>query len=194
MIKRKHLFLVAVLLAPACGGGAGGDGQSSGSLDAALTGGTKATGEGPCDSAEECEGGVCVALIDGQNPPVYCTQECGSCPDGFFCDTQTFALAGLSFCRFGGSAGQADPPEEPPRLPCKGDEECSDGMVCATFMGERDCTIPCSDESACSISLDGFTFDMHTCGADQTPGEDRQVCLPDPSCFPDVQSCIELPF
>ena len=168
------LLLLGVLVG--CGGG------SSGS-DLAL-------GEGPCDSSADCAGQVCVALIDGDNPPVYCSQTCGSCPGGYYCDDQTFGLVGLSFCRFG-SAATAQTPSEPPRLPCTADSECEDGLVCATYDGERDCTRPCADESACTVDMGmGVTIDVATCAADQTAGVTRTVCLPDPACYPVMTSCI----
>ena len=195
MKSRGIMSAVLCVLLGACGSD-GGNGESGGGAD----GGSdvtpsKSTGEGPCESPSECEGGVCVALIDGNHPPEYCTQECGSCPDGFYCDADTFALAGLSFCRFGNTPDEPPPPpQEPPRLPCKSDAECGEGLVCATYMGESDCTLPCSNEEQCTITLGGFIVDMNTCDADQTPGETRDVCLPDPACFPDATSCIQFPF
>ena len=163
------------------GGGGGGDKQ--------------ATGEGPCESADECAGDVCVAIIDGNNPPVYCTEPCGSCPDGLYCDSDTFALVDLAFCRFGDTPnGPAPTPEEPPRLPCTSDASCEPGLVCATFMGERECTLPCVVEDDCTVELGGVTINFSTCAADQTAGESRDVCLPDPACFPDPTGCIALPF
>ena len=154
------------------------------------------TGDGPCEEADECAGDVCVALIDGDNPPIYCTEQCdGGCPSGFFCDTQTFGLVGLEFCRY--TTGQPDeeeappPPEEPPSLPCKSDDDCEEGLVCATFMGERECTLPCSIESDCTFEVGPVTVDFSTCGADETPGAERDVCLPDPDCYTgDPLACI----
>ena len=168
------------------GGGAdgGGGNSSTGLLD---------TGEGPCESADECAGNVCVALIDGDHPPNYCTQECGSCPDGFVCDTQTFQLVGLSFCRFGDDPEELDPPEEPATLPCTSDTDCDTG-VCATYEGVRQCTIACSAEEQCTVDLGvGLVLDAMNCEADQTPSTDRTVCLPDPACAVDIQRCTTVP-
>lgn len=156
------------------------------------TGSLIATGEGPCKNGAQCEGEVCVALIDGKNPPNYCTQECdGGCPDGMFCDTQTFGAVGLEFCRFGKSEQQAAPPEEPPRLPCTKDGDCRKGEVCAEFQGEKSCTIPCDVNKDCEISAGGMTIKFMECGTDES--KDRQVCLPNPDCFTgsiaDFQSC-----
>lgn len=187
-------LLVAIGLTTACGGEAnGGEGTDAGPGSGG-SGERLSTGEGPCDEPDECAGGVCVALIDGNNPPVYCSEECGACPDGFYCDQDTFALAGLSFCRFGATPSEPPPPPpEPPRLPCKADDDCDGGLVCATFMGERDCTIPCSAEPECSVELGGVSIDLHECASDQSDGAERLVCLPDLSCFPNATSCISFP-
>ncbi len=193
ILAHRALLSMFVLGAVACGDSAGENSQNAdgGSANTDL----KATGEGPCESPSECEGGVCVALIDGNHPPEYCTQECGSCPGGFYCDSDTLALVGLTFCRFGDTPNTPPPPpKEPPRLPCKSDAECGNGLVCATYMGKSDCTLPCTSEDACAVSLGGVTIDLDTCAQDQTPGMDRLVCLPDPACFPDPTSCISLPF
>lgn len=190
---RQLLSATLLSLTIAC---CGGDDSQNSSADGGRSGGGGGgallqTGEGPCDDASECAGDVCVALIDGNHPPVYCTQECGACPADFWCDSDTFALAGLSFCRFGDTPSTPpEPPPEPPRIPCRDDSSCDDGLVCATFEGERDCTIPCSDESQCAVDLAGVVVDMHNCEADPTPGQDRDVCLPDPACFTNPASCI----
>lgn len=211
--RERHLFGYLLLAATltfglaGCGGESGGDGGSGGSgggnggSDGGAGGagggnpGAKATGEGPCEAAEECAGDVCVALIDGDNPPIYCTERCddGACPDGFYCDGNTFALAGLDFCRFGATEPEEPPPPppEPPRLPCRQDADCDDGLVCATFQGERDCTLPCSVEADCDLpEIGGVSIDLLTCGDDE--GEDRTVCLPDTDCYPDpiAAGCI----
>lgn len=174
-----------------CDDGGDGDGGGGGSGDggAGSNPGGKATGQGPCEAASECANDVCVALIDGNNPPVYCTQLCGSCPDGFYCDSSTFGLIGLNFCRFGATEpAMPETPPEPPRVPCTTDADCEGALVCATWMGERNCTRPCSVEDDCTISLGGVTFDLATCGQDES--QDRTVCLPDEDCFPNAQSCI----
>jgi hypothetical protein len=122
---------------------------------------------------------------------VYCSERCtkGSCPDGFYCDTSTFLLAELSFCRFGDTEpAEPEVPDEPPRLPCKTDDDCDGDLVCATYMGERDCTMPCAAEDDCAVSLDGVTLDFSTCGTEE--GQDREVCLPDPACYQNPQMCI----
>lgn len=219
--RRALSYLITLtsmaLVITACGQGGGGDGGSGGTggdpsgTDGGMGGtgggmggagggnnGGMSTGEGPCEVASACAGDVCVALIDGDNPPVYCTEQCDgeTCPDGFVCDTETFALVGLGFCRFGDPAVEPAPPSEPPRLPCREDADCDDGLVCAEFEGERDCTLPCTEEDECTPpALGGLTVDLATCGQDE--GADRTVCLPDLDCFPDpiAAGCLGgLPF
>jgi hypothetical protein len=60
-------------------------------------------------------------------------------------------------------------------------------------MGESECTIPCDGESDCTVDLGGISLDLHQCAADQRTDVDRQVCLPDPDCFPDATVCIGVP-
>lgn len=165
------------------GGGGGGGGGGNGA----------ATGEGPCDDASDCANDVCVALIDGNNPPVYCSEPCSadSCPDGFVCDESTFGLIGLSFCRFGEAGTEPSPPAEPPRVPCTDDADCEGDLVCAEYNGERDCTVACAAEDDCTPpTMGGITFDLATCAPDQRTDVTRDVCLPDEACYPNVQGCI----
>ncbi len=183
-------LLGLMLLLPACstdrrGGGSDDDDTGGGSGDDDDAAGGIATGDGPCEDGSDCVGGICVALIDAPNPPVYCTQSCGSsCPDGMYCDSETFGLAGVDFCRFGGTSGQPpaeeDPPEEPPSLPCSSDAECDNGLICAQYMGERGCAPLCNSDDDCVVSMGGFTFRLAACG--QEDGG-RDVCLPREECY-----------
>ena len=154
------------------------------------------TGDGPCEAAADCEGQVCVGLIDGDHPPVYCSESCsaGGCADGFYCDEATFALAGQSFCRFGDKDPAAPPeaPEEPPALPCIDDTECDEGLVCSSLNGERGCAVRCAVR--CAVENDctppavhGIVMDIATCGSDDSG---RAVCVGDPNCFPNASNCI----
>ena len=109
MKRFQTISSLALTLSIAFGLGLGCDsGGGSAESGASDGGGTvnpdgRPTGDGPCEEASECAGDVCVGIIDGSNPPVYCTEQCspGSCPDGFYCDEESFALIDLSFCRFG---------------------------------------------------------------------------------------------
>ena len=184
----RTLAAAVLTLTAACGGGdADGDGDDNNDDGGALL----PTGEGPCEEPSECQGDACIAILDGDNPPIYCTEPCsaGSCPDGFFCDADTFALTGFAFCRFGETQPE-EPPPEAPRRPCRTDAQCEAGEVCATWEGERGCTLACDVESDCTPPpAGGFTFDYLTCAADETAGQSRDVCVPDPGCFEDPLSC-----
>lgn len=181
-VRLSDVFLSAVVLfTVACNGDE--DGEAGGDGDGLI-----ATGDGPCESPSDCEGGVCVGLIDGDHPPIYCSQECGACPGGFYCDADTFALVELAFCRFGDGV-EPQPPSEPPRRPCTSDTECAPG-ICAEHAGQRDCTIECAAEEACTPpSVGGVALDVFSCQPDEAA--ERTACLPDPACFPDPTSCID---
>ena len=194
------LLLGLLLVLPACttdrrggsGGGGADDDDTGGSSDDDDGAGSIATGEGPCEDGSECVGGICVALIDEPNPPVYCTQSCASdCPDGMYCDSETFALAGVDFCRFGGTSGQPpteqDPPEEAPSLPCSTDADCDTGLICASHMGESGCAPPCTSDDQCVVDMAGFSLRLATC-AEEDGG--RFVCLPREECYDGTMTAL----
>ncbi|MEZ4266550.1 MAG: hypothetical protein R3F39_09240 [Myxococcota bacterium] len=180
------------MVGPAACDGDGDGGSSSGSA--------KATGEAGCEEASDCKKDVCVALIDNPNPPVYCSETCtsGSCPSSMYCDTSTFSLLNLSFCRFGSTSSEGSvnvPASEPPRLPCKADADCESGQVCATVDGKNSCAIPCTVESDCTPPPlpGGVEMDLATCGQDDNA---KKVCVPDLACWqPDPVStgCVKVP-
>jgi len=184
-------ILAAVLTAAALATGCDAGGDSSDPAPGNGMGQME-LGEGPCEAAADCAGEVCVALIDGDNPPVYCSEQCtaGSCGDGFTCDETSFALAGLSFCRFADEPdAQPAPPEEPPILPCIDDADCEDSFVCAELNGERGCAKSCAVESDCTPPpINGIVIDVATCGEDDSG---RSVCVGDPACYPDALQCID---
>jgi hypothetical protein len=201
-----------VLAVAACSGGGGGSssgdggtssgggtGSSSGGTSSSSSGGVqkKAQGQGPCEAASECQGDVCVSIIDGDNPPVYCTQECtsGACPSGFRCDSTTFQLVGRTFCRFGETppaGGMEETPSEPPTLPCKTDADCDDTEVCGTWMAESQCTLRCTAESNCDLpAVGGIRIDLLTCSADEGAGTNRNICVPDAACFSNPLQCTD---
>lgn len=185
-VRARSIVLALGLLTPACEAS-----NADGDADAGA-GDLKPTGEGPCEEADECAGLVCVGIAT-DSPPIYCSEPCdGGCPSGFYCDTSTFALVGLEFCRVGADEPPPapEPPPEPPRLPCNDDDDCDGDLVCATFEGERDCTIPCAAEADCTPpTVNGVTIDLLTCAADE--GADRDVCVPDLACYPNLSSCVD---
>lgn len=165
-------------------------------------------GEGPCTKNTDCLSGevgatFCLDVADGMEPSTYCTRECnavdGCFAAGYFCDKETFADRKVKVCRRlpkGSSMSQpgqpvaVPPPTAPPRLLCDGTQSgsCPNGLICATFMGVTDCTLPCTKESDCTFTFPGVTIDMHTCQPDQTPGVTRNACLPDLTCFESTAS------
>jgi hypothetical protein len=142
-------------------------------------------GRGPCKTASQCAGGVCVDINDES----YCSSTCGSCPSGMYCDSQLFAVAGLKVCVKGG-ASQPVQPKEPPRIPCASDRECKNGLVCAQFMGQRDCTRACQMPSECEApSVMGMKMDFLTCSVDESSSS-RKACLPKKECLANPMSCM----
>ena len=141
-----------------------------------------------CDTGPGCAGKLCVELADGDKTPVYCTQSCGTCPSGYYCDTETFKLAKVSFCRIGAKAAMPPPLPEAPRLLCAQDSDCPDGTFCGTSMGVNDCAIPCAVNDDCAILMGQYKLHFSKCMKDE--GHDRQLCMPDPSCYPRPDTCF----
>ncbi len=149
------------------------------------------TGDGPCEEASECGGDVCVAVIDGDNPPVYCTEQCtpGSCPSGMYCDEDLFALLDMAVCRFGDEDEPPPNTSTPPEVVCQDDADCEGDLICAQLGDIRGCAVPCDDDTDCDIPpVNGVQLDLAVCG--QEDGG-RQVCVGDPDCYPDLQSCVD---
>ena len=95
-----------------------------------------------------------------------------------------------------GGEQSAPEPEEEPRIPCKTDAECDalqSGLICAQFQGQRDCTIPCSQESDRDTpAVGGMSIDFMTCIADEGDSS-RNACLPDVACFNNPMDCVTMP-
>ena len=79
-----------------------------------------------CDDASECASGQCLAEGAGEG---YCTDVCGSCPDGFHCRE--------SLCRRGELAAPGDG--------CVTSEDCGADAQCIEVDGDRLCALPCGD-------------------------------------------------
>ena len=193
--------LIALLLATglACGNSGGNPGVTDAGGTAGGNGGTcpvkaapaASNGMGsPCPNGySDCSTELCVA-VDTSSPP-YCTVRCpnGSCPSGYNCDTQTFAMASLTFCR------QGPPPSQPSgssEIPCKSDLDCScqqHGLVCGSYQGTKGCTILCTADGDCQPTLGGVKTMFATCQADSANGG-RKECLPNPACFSNPGSCV----
>ena len=86
-------------------------------------------------------------------------------------------------------------PEEEPKIPCNTDDDCKifqDDAICAEWMGAKDCTIPCTQESDCDApAAFGVRFDFADCQTDEA-NTDRMACLPREECFSNPTSCVEI--
>ncbi len=172
MMMTRFLALLAVLAVPL----------------AARAGGKIATGKGPCKDADQCSSGLCVEV----NGDSYCSQACGDCPSGMYCDAQLFAMMSLKVCAKGSTEAPAKVEKAPPRLPCKTDKQCSGGLVCAEAFGIKDCTLPCTQETQCKMTeMMGVKMDFMTCAADQAK-KTRKACLPKKECFANPMSCMSM--
>lgn len=149
--------------------------------------GGKSIGQGPCSGPSDCSTQACVEV----NQESYCTQECGSCPSGMYCDSSLFGAIGLKVCLKGSVSQPVEVKEEPPSLSCKEDKDCPKGLVCAQYKKEKSCTKPCKSNDECKPPFDTcpYKIDMLTCSKDES--QDRQVCLPKEECMKSLQTCIE---
>jgi hypothetical protein len=142
-------------------------------------------GKGPCSDGSQCSSGTCVEI----NSDSYCSQACGLCPPGMFCDAKLFAAVGLKVC----VKGQASAPpkiQSPPRLPCHTDAQCQGALVCAQFMGRRDCTMPCATDQQCKPpAMMGIKMDFLRCLPDEGNAT-RRACLPRKECLNNPMPCM----
>lgn len=147
----------------------------------------KPSGKGPCQDAAQCAGGVCVEVNDAS----YCTQTCGACPAGMYCDAKLFALTGLEICLRGTKAAPVQP-KEPPRVPCSSDDQCPGALICAEMMGQRDCTLPCESDDVCRApETTGMRLDFYSCQLDAGQ-RGRKACLPKKACLSNPMSCMTM--
>ncbi len=143
-------------------------------------------GEGPCKGPANCQSEACLEITRES----YCTQRCGQCPDGMYCDGVLFANAGVAVCVNGTTQLM---PAMPPRLRCAADSECPEGMVCAGPEGDLQCAAECQRDADCgALSVGGKTFTYLAC-TDQAGPPPRQVCLPRPECSANLIICLFSP-
>jgi hypothetical protein len=106
-----------------------------------------------------------------------------------FCDAKLFATMGLKVCL----KGQASAPpkiQTPPRLPCRTDAQCAGALVCAQFMGRRDCTLPCASDPQCKPpKMMGMQMDFMRCLPDEGNAS-RRACLPRKECMNNPMACM----
>ncbi len=145
------------------------------------------TGKGPCKDAGRCRGGVCVEV----NGDSYCSEACGDCPAGMYCDARLFSAIGMKVC-LRGTTNAPVKPEAPPRLPCKVDDHCQGALVCAEMMGHKDCTLPCKRNAQCEApEIMGMKLDFLSCQLDEG-NRARKACLPKRKCLSNPASCMSL--
>lgn len=145
------------------------------------------TGKGPCKDPEQCRSGVCVEV----NGDSYCSQACGSCPAGMYCDANLFSMLGMKVCLKGRSEAPVKP-EAPPRLPCKTDDNCQGALVCAQMMGHKDCTLPCTTNAQCEApEVMGVKMDFLSCQLDEGK-RGRKACLPKRECIANPAKCMSM--
>jgi hypothetical protein len=106
---------------------------------------------------------------------------------------------GVSVCQDKKSSPSPSNPPSPkdqPKLSCETDKDCSAihaGTVCGEWMGEHDCTIPCTSDDVCNPPpVEGFSTKFLSCQQDQG-NQSRTVCLPRQECFQDPTSCVTFP-
>jgi len=145
------------------------------------------TGKGPCKQPSQCKRNLCLE-VNGQS---YCSQSCGRCPAGMYCDKNLFGMLGLSVC-VKGSQERPVKPEALPRIPCRADTDCLGALVCAQKMGMRDCTRECSADADCATpEMMGVKIDFYECSFDEGK-RGRRACLPKDSCLENPMSCMKM--
>lgn len=162
--------------------------------------GGRATGDEPgpvaaegdaCSSNADCGAElVCLAYGADQGGCVpTCTASADDCGAEASCGG--VGLLEVDVCQ--DEPSQTEPPEEPPRIPCREDADCQAlgaDLVCAEAWGVRDCALPCERERDCAMpSVGGFAWDMFTCASDEGDPS-RDVCVFDPACLDDPMACL----
>ena len=153
---------------------------------------TAAWANGACESSADCPAVHACLVVGNQGG---CTPICNGSSNQCGAQASCGGVGATSIDVCQPVADPNDPPdaEEQPRLPCKSDAECGNlqsGLICAEYMGARDCTLPCSIESDCDIpAMGGISMDFMTCAADEG-NSSRNACLPDARCFNNPMVCV----
>ena len=165
--------------------------------------GESSSGGGPsCETLADCAAGT--VCVNSGGAGSFCLPDCSisasECSASATCTG--VGSTSVSICEepkeetSSGGEQSAPEPEEEPRIPCKTDAECDalqSGLICAQFQGQRDCTIPCSQESDCDMpAVGGMSIDFMTCIADEGDSS-RNACLPDVACFNNPMDCVTMP-
>ncbi len=157
--------------------------------------GTQSTG--PCSTAADCPTGhACIQVGQGQ---AGCMPTCSASVDSCGASAQCAGVGALDVNICQEPEPEPDPmnpPEatEQPRIPCQEDAECAalnPGAICAEWMGQRDCTLPCTNEAICDPPMvGGLSLDFFNCQDDERADQMRTACLPRIECLNDPLSCL----
>ena len=148
----------------------------------------------PCSTSAQCSDGlVCVSTAGIGVCTPTCELNANACGGSASCSG--LGAVSVNVCQeptVNEDSGQA---EEPPKLTCETDADCiqiQPGTICASFKGQKECTIPCSIESDCNMpEIMGINWDLLTCLPDETQ-TDRMACVPDEACFETIPSpCMD---
>jgi hypothetical protein len=153
-------------------------------------------GAAACQTSADCPAEhVCLVAYGQTACQPICTGSADACGASASCGS--VGVLSVDVCQPPASEGSETPDaEEQPRIPCATDAECQaaqPGAICATYEGQRDCTMPCSVESDCDLpALGGMAIDFLTCIQDQGSSS-RLACLPDARCFNNPLVCVTMP-
>jgi hypothetical protein len=148
-----------------------------------------------CETATDCEGAsVCVSRGDSRRCEITCSVGANECGGSAGCSG--VGVLDVNVCSEPPPEGEAPAAEEQSRIACITDADCDAldaGTICVEWMGERDCTRPCTQESQCTTpSVGGITTDFLTCGDDEANSA-RKGCIPDERCLTNPASCVSFP-
>ncbi len=154
---------------------------------------SSSSGGASCVTSPDCTSGVCVTVGSASACTPTCSASANECGGEASC--QGVGSVGINVCAPPPASAAAPKPEEQPKLPCKSDAECNTlqaGSICATWRGERDCTITCASDDACRLpAVGGVSIDFMKCQTDEGNSA-RQACLPRAECFTNPSSCISI--
>lgn len=187
MNRSTRSSLTLALILTACGGADGDGGTAKGGTDTGSTGLT-------CASQSDCgDDSACLRVGDESTCHFTCWGSVDACGARGQCGGVASVEIDICQPKKAESAPEEATPEEEVFLPCANDAECAaldPGAVCGTWMGGRDCTVPCSRDSECNPpAIQGISVNFYGCLADEGDSS-RTVCLSRLECFDDPTSCI----
>ena len=195
MVRFYSLVIFGCILTALSFGCGDGDGDASANNGAAPA--QSCSGQSDCAQDYAC---VTTAGVSYCQP--VCTASANECGASASCGS--VGATSVNVCQpeddssdSNSSPEEAAPkPDEQPKLPCSTDADCAQfdaGAICAEFEGEKDCTIPCTQESDCDVpAIGGFSVDFLTCLPDES-NTMRSACVPDAACFANPLDCVTLP-